>query len=236
VTEARFGFQGEELLATAEGALVWPAAATLIVSDLHLEKGSALARRGTLLPPYDSRATLMTLARILDAHRPRRVICLGDSFHDGEGTARLAREDATALGRLTRGREWIWIAGNHDSSSPAPVPWGESVAEWSYGPFVFRHEADGRGGFAEVSGHFHPKAFVAVAGRRLSGRCFAGDGRRLILPAFGAYTGGLDVLHGAIRGLLAWPFVVHLIGRRRVHTLSAVRLLDGHGPTRRGTT
>jgi DNA ligase-associated metallophosphoesterase len=237
VSGAWFRFAGAALLATPAGGLWWKSEATLVVADLHLEKGSSLARRGALLPPYDTRATLARLAGLVEALAPRRVICLGDSFHDGGGPGRLAEEDAGQLESLARGREWLWIAGNHDPA-PAPELPGSVVEEAAIGPLVFRHQAspaapEGRGDASgdvsgdvsgEVSGHYHPKAAVVVAGRRLTGRCFATDGRRLILPAFGAYAGGLCVLDPAIAALLAPAFTAHLIGRARVHTFPSLRL------------
>lgn len=230
---SRFRFAGATLLATPTGALWWNEAATLVVADLHLEKGTSLARRGALLPPYDTRATLARLAALVDALAPRRVICLGDSFHDPDGPGRLADEDAGVVANLARGRDWLWIAGNHDPAwekgflrdLDRRLP-GEAVQDATVGPLVFRHQATAHGsdGVGEISGHFHPKASVLAAGRRLTGRCFATDGRRLILPAFGAYTGGLDVLHPAIAALLTPAFTAHLIGRARVHTFASHRL------------
>jgi DNA ligase-associated metallophosphoesterase len=234
MTGRTFRFRGEDLLATAEGALWWPAEATLVAADLHLEKGSSFGRRGAFLPPYDSRATLTVLGALLERLDPRRVVCLGDSFHDATSCARLAAEDSRRLQALAQGRDWLWIAGNHDPR-PARGLCGRTVAEVAIGPLVFRHEAladAGDGG--EISGHFHPKASVSVVGRRLSGRCFVTDGRRLILPAFGAYTGGLDVFDAAIARLLAPAFIVHLLGRARIHTLPHARLVQSQ-PALRGT-
>ena len=197
--------------------LWWPARQTLVVSDLHLEKGSGLAAKGALLPPYDTAATLARLSGAIDRLNPRRVICLGDSFHDGGAAARLSRADAATLARLTAARDWIWIAGNHDPEPPAH--WGGRVMdELIDGALVFRHQAR-NGAVGELSGHFHPKASVRTRVRRITGRCFVGDGQRLILPAFGAYTGGLDVLDPAISGLLDRGFHVHLLGRSRLYSL-----------------
>lgn len=218
-------FAGLELWATAEGALWWPGEATLLVADLHLEKASSLARRGALLPPYDSAATLATLARLVGSLAPRRIVCLGDSFHDGDGAARLPPDDARLLHALARGREWWWIAGNHDEHAAFAALGGEVAAEASLGPLVLRHQAATVATAAgEISGHFHPKASVAVVGRRIGGRCFVGDGWRLILPAFGAYAGGLDVFAPAIAGLLKPTFAVWLLGRCKVHRLPSRRL------------
>jgi DNA ligase-associated metallophosphoesterase len=214
---------GVDLWATIEGGLWWPAEATLMIADLHLEKGSSLARRGALLPPYDSAATLTLLSRVINRLAPRRVVCLGDSFHDADAADRLSANDARLLRSLARGRQWEWIAGNHDGASFAGFD-GDVATEASLGPLVFRHRATVAATTGEVSGHFHPKARVAVAGRRIACRCFASDGQRLILPAFGAYAGGLDVFDPAIAALLSPAFSVWLLGRARVHHLPSRRL------------
>ena len=195
----------------------WPARQTLVVSDLHLEKGSGFAARGSLIPPYDTAATLARLAEAVARLDPHRVICLGDSFHDGGAAARLSAGDARTLTGLTAARDWIWITGNHDPAPPAD--WGGRVVEELVdGALVFRHQAR-PGAMGELSGHFHPKASVSTRARRITARCFVGDGQRLILPAFGAYTGGLDVLDPAISGLLDRGFHVHLLGRSRLYSL-----------------
>jgi hypothetical protein len=206
---------GAELVPDVSGALVWPAWGVLVVADLHLEKGSSYRRAA--LPPYDSRATLDALEAVLARTAPQRVICLGDSFHDARAAARLDADERTRLERLAGRVDWTWIAGNHDPAPPAD--WGGRVApELTLGPLTFRHAAAAdRPVQGEVSGHYHPKARVRVRGRRLSARCFAADGRRLILPAFGAYTGGLSVLDPAIAGLLQRRFTAHLLGRRAVY-------------------
>lgn len=219
-------FAGADLLVTLSGALYWPAMRMLIVADLHLEKGSAFARRGVLLPPYDSRATITRLAAALAEFRPATVVCLGDSFHDADAGYRLASEDGNALGRLTAGCDWLWVAGNHDHQ-PSTKFGGRVVEEVQMPPLQFRHcavpgLAGGEAG--EISGHFHPKASIVVAGRRITARCFVGDATRLILPAFGAYTGGLDVLQPAIARLLQPSFSVMLLGRHRVHRVAGCSL------------
>lgn len=207
---------GADLLADRSGALFWPAQRTLIVADLHLEKGSAFAERGQLLPPYDTAATLERLEEAVDRHRPERVVALGDSFHDQRAADRLAPRDGDRLRTLTAALDWIWVCGNHDPAPPET--WGGTVAdEVVLGPLRFRHEAQtGQPAAGEVSGHFHPKAAVQLRVKRVTGRCFVTDGRRLILPAFGAYAGGLDVLDPAIAALLVPRFKVYLLGRDRL--------------------
>lgn len=220
-----FRFAGATLAATPAGALWWPDAATLVVADLHLEKGSAFACRGVPLPPYDSRDTISRLAAVIAALRPAQVICLGDSFHDRAGPDRLGAADRANLRALIDGCRWIWVGGNHDGDTAASLG-GAFEDAYQLGSMLFRHEAAKAAGSAggEVSGHFHPKASVALAGRRHTGRCFVDDGRRLILPAFGAYAGGLDVFDPAIASLLAASFTVRLLGRHRLHALPSSRL------------
>lgn len=217
---------GATLRADASGALFWPTRGWLMVADLHLEKGSAFARHGQFLPPYDTAATLARLEALCAQWRPARVICLGDSFHDRDAAARVSATDGRRITALTAAHDWIWIAGNHD---PAPPPgWGGSVATDALreGPLVLRHEAatDPAGVVGELSGHYHPKAATIVRGKRISARCFAGDGSRLILPAFGAYAGGLNVLDPAISGLLRQPFQVWMLGTGRLFPLPSTHL------------
>ncbi|HKY94192.1 MAG TPA: ligase-associated DNA damage response endonuclease PdeM [Kiloniellales bacterium] len=205
---------GTALAVDPEGALWWPERRLLAVADLHLEKASSLARRGHLLPPYDTRATLARLARLVERHRPALLLCLGDSFHDVEGPERLAAEDRAALVAIAAITELLWVEGNHDPGT-LPEGLGRLVEEIAFGPLLFRHQAarDFAGG--EVSGHYHPKATVFGGLRRVTGRCFVTDGRRLILPAFGQLTGGLDVLDRAYRPLFPEGFEVVLLGERR---------------------
>ena len=223
MTAAAFRFAETEMHALPSGALFIPTLSTLVVADLHLEKGAAFARRGATLPPYDSRATLDRLAGVIGQTGPARVVCLGDSFHDRDGPGRMAPADRKALQDLTAGPEGVWVAGNHDPA-PAESLGGTVVTEVRLDGLVLRHEAVVGFSMPEVSGHFHPKASVTANGRRVSGRCFVADGRRLILPAFGAYAGGLDVFDPALSALLAPAFQVHLIGRRRVHTVTSAAL------------
>ncbi|MCR9071706.1 MAG: ligase-associated DNA damage response endonuclease PdeM [Alphaproteobacteria bacterium] len=215
---------GADLLADAGGVLFWPARQTLIVADLHLEKGSSLARKGTLLPPFDTRATIDRLRAAVETYMPERVICVGDSFHDMAGAGRLAGEDRADLAALVRRAEWIWIAGNHDPLPPDGL--GGTVADTIVdGPLTFRHEAEDGAASGEISGHYHPAARLRVKGRTISGRCFVHDGSRLILPAFGAYTGGLDVRAPDLRRLLARRFEVGLIRDGRIWRIPASELM-----------
>jgi len=200
-----------------EGALWWAEGRTLLVADLHLEKGSAFARRGRPLPPYDSAATLARLAALLRRLPAERVVCLGDSFHDAEAAARLGVAELADLRGLMSGRDWVWIAGNHDPAPPAALG-GRVSEELVLGPLLLRHAAEAGPVAGEVSGHFHPKASVRHRLGRFTGRCFVSDGRRVILPAFGAYAGGLDVLDPAIARLFPEGFEVRLLARGRVRT------------------
>lgn len=215
---------GVALRALPSGALWWAARRILVVADLHLEKGTAFAARGVLLPPYDSARTLDRLAAEVERMRPETVICLGDSFHDPRAAGRLDRADAARIEAMAGRRRWIWVTGNHDPHPPAGHA-GESMPEITVGSLTFRHEArrDLPGG-GEVSGHFHPRASVVVRARLLSRPCFVSDGRRLLLPAFGAFTGGLDVHDPAIRGLWSRSWAVHLTGQARIYRLPAARL------------
>ncbi|WP_207478291.1 ligase-associated DNA damage response endonuclease PdeM [Arenibaculum pallidiluteum] len=226
---------GAALVADLSGALSWPERRLVAVADLHLEKGSGFAGRGQLLPPYDTAATLDRLEEVLGRLRPETVVCLGDSFHDRGAAARMGRDDRRRLAALCSGHDWIWIAGNHDPDAPDDLD-GRATAELVLGPLVFRHE--GRAGaVGEISGHLHPVAAVRVRGRRIRLRCFAEDGLRAVLPAFGAYTGGLNVLDGAYAPLLGARFTAHLLGRERVFALPSARLEgDSAGLPRQGTS
>jgi hypothetical protein len=218
---------GVALAADLSGALYWRDENTLIVADLHLEKGSSFARRGMLLPPYDTGATLARLGRVIAHQVPRRIIALGDSFHDGGGPARVMPQDRAALAALQRGRDWIWIAGNHDPD-PAGDIGGDFAKSLSLGPLTFRHEPTKGAADGEIAGHLHPAARVTQRGLAVTRKCFATDGRRLILPAFGAYAGGLNIRDRAFARVFgALAFTAHLIGERRLYTFAAARCLVG---------
>jgi DNA ligase-associated metallophosphoesterase len=214
--EVTFEVNGEFLTPDPSGALWWEAERTLVFADIHFEKGSSYARRGALLPPYDTRATLARLTDVVIERKPRRVIALGDSFHDSEAASRLDRREADALAALVRLTDWIWIEGNHD---PKPPSWlGGTVAETvAIGGLVFRHEPQREAERGEVAGHLHPCATVVRRGRGIRRRCFISDGRRAILPSFGAYTGGLDVRDVAIASLFPRSYLTYVLGNRRVY-------------------
>jgi len=192
---------GARLTARASGALWWQAERLLCVADLHLCRSARLARRGgALLPPYETSETLDRLGDEIAALAPETVVCLGDSFDDCAAGEALAAADAARLGALMAGRDWVWIAGNHD---PAPLPLGGRHADaLAIGPLAFRHAARAGAPAGEVSGHYHPKLRLPVRGGGVTRRCFLADDVRLILPAFGAYTGGLDARNAALAALL----------------------------------
>ncbi|ULL00845.1 ligase-associated DNA damage response endonuclease PdeM [Bradyrhizobium sp. I71] len=212
---------GIALHADLSGALFWEEQRLLVVSDLHLEKGSSFAMRGVLLPPYDTFATLGRLAAVIARHDPRIVVALGDSFHDRTAHERLSPDDRNAVAALQGGRDWIWISGNHDPMLPRDL--GGTVAdEVTIGPITFRHEPTGASG--EIAGHLHPKARVSARGRSMERRCFASDGMRAVMPAFGAYAGGLSIRDAAFARIFPRNgFVAHLLGDRRVHAIAASR-------------
>ena len=217
---------GVALVADPAGAIYWPDEKLLTVADLHLEKGSAFAARGVLLPPYDTAATLARLARLIDRYSPSLVIALGDSFHDGGGPSRMSDISRVALTALQRGRDWVWIAGNHDPD-PAENIGGRFADAIALGALTFRHEPSPRQSDGEIAGHLHPLARIARRGRAVSRRCFAGDGRRLVMPAFGAYAGGLNVRDRAIVSLFgALSFTAHMLGEGRLYAVPAARCLS----------
>ena len=211
----RLNFAGETLLLDPAGVLVWPARGLLCVADLHLEKGSHFAANGRgLPPPYDTRETLLRLMTLLRRHAPSRLVLLGDSFHDDAGPSRLQQPDRALLQEVTTAVETIWILGNHDAEAPRGLP-GQAEAEWQEGPIVFRHIGGGPG--FEISGHFHPRAGAATRAGVLRRPCFVADARRVLLPAFGAYTGGLDVEDPAIAALFPAASRLFLLGDGRLH-------------------
>jgi len=214
------------LVADCAGAIYWPDEKLLVVADLHLEKGSSFAARGVLLPPYDTATTLARLARLIERYSPSLVIALGDSFHDRGGPARMDDISRVSLKALQRGRDWVWIAGNHDPD-PADNIGGRFADAVGLGALTFRHEPSAKMCDGEIVGHLHPLARVAQRGRAVSRRCFAGNGRRLVMPAFGAYAGGLNVRDRAIVALFgALSFTAHMLGERRLYAVPAARCLS----------
>lgn len=199
-----FSFAGHDLVALPQGALFWPARRALLVADLHFEKASWFARFGQMLPPYDSIATLADLTALATATRAAEIWCLGDSFHDSKGCDRLPARATALLRALTATTRWTWITGNHDLDLVdrcGGIVVDEAVVEG----LVLRHEADPREARPELSGHFHPKLRLTVRGRRVSRRCFVATATKLILPAFGSLTGGLDAGHPEIAQALGAP-------------------------------
>ncbi|WP_390586149.1 ligase-associated DNA damage response endonuclease PdeM [Erythrobacter sp. MTPC3] len=196
VSFAPLDFAGEELVLMKSNALYWPRERALLVADLHLEKGSWFARQGQMLPPYDSRETLERIADGIKATGARRVITLGDNFHDDAGTQRLDHYAAGMLESLTRALDWVWITGNHDDQMDRAFG-ATLVDELELNGIILRHEAKRGETQAELSGHYHPKMRLKVSGRHIARPCAVvsrtkDTGDRMIVPAFGAYTGGMD--------------------------------------------
>jgi len=207
-----------EVLLRASGALWLEDERALVVADLHLEKGSSYAARGQMLPPYDTRETLRRLAAEVAAVTPAVVVLLGDTFHDRWSEERLAQEDAETLRELARGRTLVWVVGNHDADGPQALP-GETADELSMRGLTFRHEPQAGLRPGEVAGHLHPAARVTASRGSVRRRCFITDGERAILPAFGAYAGGLNVRDEAFAGLFARPPLAGALGAGRVHAV-----------------
>lgn len=219
---------GSAIVLDPSGIAYLPDEGLLLVADLHLEKGSSFARRQVFLPPYDSAATLSRLEKALQFYNPSGVIALGDSFHDAAGAARLPQSCVSLLGVLASGRDWIWISGNHDPLPPANLP-GSAAEEIAVGALVLRHEpvalADIPQNGGQICGHLHPAARVSVRGGMLRRPCFAADDVNLVMPAFGAFTGGLNVLDRAYAGLFAEDgFTAWMLGRDSVIPVSSKKL------------
>jgi DNA ligase-associated metallophosphoesterase len=230
---AHFTFRGETLLLDPAGVLVWPRLSLLAVADLHLEKGTACAGRGQLVPPWDSFATLTRLADAVRRHAPRTVVAVGDSFHDAHAATRLSAGDAAMLAGIGQAAQLVWVRGNHDPLPPAGVA-GHACETFLTEGLLFRHQAaslplpDAPG---EVSGHFHPKARVATRVGEIVRPCFMTDVHRIMLPSFGAYTGGLDVRSPAIARHYPDGGRAFLLGRDRVFCFSIPAEGDAAGPT-----
>lgn len=214
----RLALAGSEVMLRATGALWLEAAGALVVADLHLEKGSAYAARGQMLPPYDTRETLKRLSAEAAALRPRTIVLLGDTFHDRRSEDRLAADDADILRELARGRQLVWVVGNHDADGPQALP-GDQADELSLAGLTLRHQPQAGPQPGEAAGHLHPAAKVRSARGAVRRRCFVTDGERIVLPAFGAYAGGLNVRDQAFAGLFARPPLAGALGRARVHAV-----------------
>ncbi|MGC6534494.1 MAG: ligase-associated DNA damage response endonuclease PdeM [Parvibaculales bacterium] len=226
---------GARLIADISGALYWPAAGLLMVADLHFEKGSAYAARGVALPPYDTVETLNRLQAVLARFKPKRLVSLGDSFHDINWQDRMAAADWQRLRDMAAGLEMHWVTGNHDPQPPRDLP-GMAHEEWalSYdGDLVLRHEPLARQHVAfsagEIAGHLHPCGKIRQRGRNLRRRCFVHDEQRLILPAFGALTGNLNVRDAAFADLFVdRNYEAVLLGTARLAPVAGKRLLPDH--------
>jgi hypothetical protein len=214
----RMTIAGAQAHLRVSGALWLADERALVVADVHLEKGSAYAARGQLLPPYDTRDALVRLAADAAALNPRLIVMLGDAFHDGQAEGRLSSDDVERLHALARGRTLVWIVGNHDPAPPTRLP-GEAADELDLAGLTLRHEPGGGPVSGEVAGHLHPCARIVAGGRSVRRRCFVTDGERLILPAFGAYAGGLNIRDQAFNGLFVCPPVAVALGPRRAHAV-----------------
>ncbi|MEZ5891642.1 MAG: ligase-associated DNA damage response endonuclease PdeM [Parvularculaceae bacterium] len=213
---------GETLTPDPLGAVYWRREETLIVSDLHFEKGSSFASRGVMLPPYDTRTTLMRLGALMRKYKPARVISLGDAFHDGEAETRMDAADAQSLEALMRETDWLWVLGNHDPEPPARFA-ARCEEELRLGSLVFRHEPVAGSAPGEIAGHLHPCARVVSEGRALRRRCFAVGESRMIMPAMGAYAGGLNILDEAYAPLFSDP-VAWVMGAEGVYPIATDNL------------
>ena len=214
--------KGQPALLDLTGAMYLPAHDALLVADLHFEKGSSFARRGMMLPPYDTRETLTALSDAVFRFSPRTVIALGDSFHDIGGPDRLGSEERTTLSEAQKGREWIWVTGNHDRILPDSIG-GQVVEEMALGSLTLRHEP-AAGEQAEIAGHLHPVGKVVMRGRATRRRCFLTDGQRCVMPALGAYAGGLNACDAAFKPLFPKGFTAHLIGTERIFAIARAML------------
>jgi hypothetical protein len=215
---------GKAFRADYSGALYWPAEDALIVADLHLEKGSSFARNGVMLPPYDTRETLTRLAEAMDRYPVQTIIALGDSLHDEDGAARLTPEDRESLRILQEDREWIWITGNHDPNIGRELG-GHVLTELTVEGLTFRHEPSKGRVTHEIAAHLHPAAKLSLHGYSFRRPCFVGNGLRLVMPAFGTYAGGLNILDAAFEPIFgADGMAVWMLGQEGLYPV-APRLL-----------
>ena len=219
----RIALGGLDFIPDLSGALYVPEFKALLVADLHLEKGSSLAKRGVHLPPYDTRESIMQLQSVITVVKPEQLIFLGDSFHDGEARLRIDADDLATLRAIASTHRTIWITGNHDPAPPSDID-GVIMTEVALGPVTLRHEPQAlQADEMEIAGHLHPAASVAQRGRRIRCRCFMADDRRIVMPAFGSYTGALNVSSEAFGGLFA-DYTVWMLGARAIHRLPGKRV------------
>ena len=215
---------GKSFIADQSGALFWPGHKTLIVADLHLEKGSSFAARGQMLPPYDTRQTLFKLAGAIDKFDADTIIALGDSLHDRDAAERMASADLDVLRIMQDDRRWIWVTGNHDPALP-PTLGGEVVDEIKLDGLTLRHAPRNLRTTHEIAGHLHPAARLSVYGNSIRRPCFVGNGRRLVLPAFGAFTGGLNILDDAFLPLFGTDGLsVWMLGEEGLYPVASRQL------------
>lgn len=218
-------FRGHSFAPLVSGALFWPAHETLLVADLHLEKMSSYARSGQLLPPYDTAMTLDRLESDIRLTGAKKVIALGDSFHRDEGTKSLLEEDRARLSRLTGSLDWLWLAGNHDPS--VHTLGGLCTSEISVSGCMLRHEPTRSEG-GVIAGHLHPAARIAMNGKSTRRPCFVWDDNLLILPAYGASTGSLNILSDAFAGFFNHSRLqVMVMGRDKLYPVGVNRLVRG---------
>ena len=224
ITAIETELNGSTIVLDHRGIMYLPDSQTLIVSDLHLEKGAAFARRGFLHPPYDTKLTLNALTACIKVYDPKVLISLGDSFHDVDGSLHLPDMYHQQLVALQAGREWIWISGNHDAEPPKDLE-GQFINEYIVETLTCRHEPSKDNALGEISGHLHPAAVISRRGKSVRRSCFATDGSRLIMPAFGATTGGLSLSHKAFHGLFdPKNLYAHILGKDRIYPVHALKM------------
>jgi DNA ligase-associated metallophosphoesterase len=217
--------RGVDVTMRASGALWVEGERALVVADLHLEKGSSYAARGQMLPPYDTRETLRRLEAEVAATAPKVVVLLGDTFHDRKAEGRLAADDAGRLRALAESRTLVWVIGNHDADGPQALP-GETADELAMAGLILRHEPQPGAQPGELAGHLHPAAKVRAPRGTIRRRCFVTDGERAILPAFGAYAGGLNVRDAAFAGMFVRPPLAGALGPQNVRAIGWRQLAE----------
>lgn len=213
-----------ELVCDISGALWLPDERALLVADLHLEKGVSFAPYGQMLPPHDTAETLARLAGAVARYAPRLVVAMGDSFHRRDSVQGLGAETRAQIAALQAGRDWLWITGNHDPDMPQGLG-GEGAPALMLGGVMLRHAPDAMAAEPEIAGHMHPVAKVRMRGRSLRRRCFALSGERCILPAMGAYAGGLNLCNAAFRPFFKNGVKAHMLGDTRVFSVNERLLL-----------